>query len=54
MKIIYSLTCGIKVYISCMVTEGHLGFKSVMGTKLRGHGRNEFCSCIYHCNCVLK
>ena len=27
---------GIKVYISCMVTWSHLGFKSVMGTKLRG------------------
>jgi len=30
MKII-SLACGIKVYISCMVTWGHLGFKSDLG-----------------------
>jgi len=40
MQISYGLTCGMKVYISCMVTWDHLGFKSVMETKLRGHGRN--------------
>jgi len=39
MKII-SLACGIKIYILCTVTWGHLGFKSVMGTKFRGHKWN--------------
>jgi len=39
MKII-SLACGIKIYISCMVAWGRLGFRSVMGTKFRGHKQN--------------
>jgi len=46
MKITYSLTCGIKFYFSCMVAWGHLGFESVVGTKLRGHRWNWFCGCI--------
>ena len=37
---IISLVSGVKVYISCMVTWGQLGFKSVMGTTLRDHRWN--------------